>query len=167
MKYSKLEGIQFGIENYIGISEFEGLNNKTKDASLIAAIIGYVEGIIRPGKDKTYFTIAGMYKVKCSSNYILLSVYNLINNNSNVFNYIVNYFNLWHNKDFEEFSYDQYNKNDLKNNFNELISLLWEESYVATNSKDKKVIEVYNLITKGLSDLYMNGEVTQDYCLEN
>ncbi len=155
MTNSKIAGMIFSVDNYVDTSDFEKLIDKTvNNPSLIASIIGCVEGIIQPVKDKNYFTIMGMYKVECSGNYLFLSVYNFIKNNNKLFNYIARYFNLWHGREYEDISYDEYNKMDLSNNFNELTELLWEEGKLASDLNDKAAIEAYNIFCKCLSSLY-------------
>lgn len=155
---SKIKTIEVGVGNYVDISNIESLINKTKNnPSIIAAIVGCIEGIIQTGKDKTYFTFMGIYKIKCSSNYLFISIYNFIKNNNNVFDYIVKYFNLWHGCENEEFTYDEYCMDDLCNNFDGLAALLWEESKLASELNDKEAIEAYNNFSKSLSYLFINS----------
>lgn len=152
---SKIAGILFGVDNYVDVSDFDRLIDKTvNNPSLIAAIIGCIEGIIQPARDKTYFAIMGMYKVECSGSYLFLDVYNFIKDNSRLFDYIVRYFNLWHGCEYEDISYDEYNKRDLSNNFNGLTALLWEESKLASELNDKEAIKAYNMFCKSFSSLY-------------
>lgn len=152
---SKIAGMVFGVDSYIDISDFNSLIDKTENnPSLIAVIVGCIEGIIQPCKEKTHFTIMGMYKVKCRNNYFFMNVYNFIKNNSNILNYIVKYFNLWHGCEYEDISYDEYNKKDLSNNFNELAVLMQEEIKLASDLNDVDAIEAYNMFFKGLSSLY-------------
>lgn len=155
MTNSKIAGMMFCVDNYVDISDFEKLIGKTvNNPSLIAAVIGCIEGIIQPARDKTYFTIMGMYKVECRGNYLFLNVYNFIKNNNKLFNYIARYFNLWHGGENEDISYDEYNKKDLSNNFNALNELLWEESGLASDLNDEAAIEAYSIFRKCFSSLY-------------
>lgn len=155
MRQTKIAAIELDIDNYIEIKDFKNLIKKKVNSSIVAVIIGCVEGIIKPSKDKEYYSFAGMYKVK-NSKYMLLNMYNLINNNKKIYNYIVNYFNLWHNNECEEFSYDEFSRDDLRNNFYELVSLIYEEQSNAQNLNDKKEAEAYNTIISSLSNLFSN-----------
>ncbi len=154
MTNSKVSEMLFCVDNYIDTSDFGKLIGKISDNPwLIATIIGCVEGIIKPARDKTHFTIIGMYKVKCSEGYLFLNIYNSIKNNSKLFNYIVRYFNLWHGNENEDITYDEYNKKDLSNNFMELNELLWEESELASGTNDENAIEAYSVFSKCLFSL--------------
>ena len=79
MANSKIAGMTFFVDDYVDVLDFEKLVDKTEaDPLLIASIIGCVEGIIQPVRDKAYFTVIGMYKVECSDNFLFLSIYNFI-----------------------------------------------------------------------------------------
>ena len=155
MANSKIAGMTFFVDDYVDVLDFEKLVDKTEaDPLLIASIIGCVEGIIQPVKDKAYFTFIGMYKVECSGNYLFLNIYKFIKNNNKIFNYIVKYFNLWHGCENQDISYDDYNKRDLCNNFNQLAELLCDEGKLALELKDDKLAEEYNAFYNALSSLY-------------
>lgn len=156
MRQTKISGIKFSVDNYVEITCFKDLINNKENPYIIAAIIAYVEGIINSNKTNDYYSFANMYKVKCKGNYMFLNIYKFIKNNENAYNYIMNYFNLWHNNNYEEFSYDEFNKNDLSNNFYELVSLLYEERNVAVNLKDNKEAEAYAVIINNLYELLEN-----------
>ncbi len=154
---SKTVAVEFDIENYVEVADFYDLVKTGENAHLVAALTGCIEGIIVPGKENSFFTIAGLSKVKCRDSYLFLDIYRFVSKNRNMFNYIVDYFNLWHNNEYKVFSYDKYNKNDLINNFNELASLLIEERNIASLKNNEAVTEAYDIFNSSLSDLYMSS----------
>lgn len=155
MANSKIAGMTFSVDEYVDILNFEGLVSKTEaNPLLIASVAGFVEGIIQPMRDKKYFTIIGIYKVECRDNYLFLNIYNFIKNNNKIFDYIIKYFNLWHGCENQYFSYDEYNKRDLCNNFNYLAELLYDERKLASKLKNDRIVEQYNEFYSALSSLY-------------
>lgn len=135
--------LEFEIDNYIGISDFEQLINDDTDPYLIAAIIGCVEGNIQLYLDKSYFTFINMYQINCTGNYKFSNVYGLIKRHRNYYDYIVKYFNLWHGNELNDFNYDEYHKNDLNNSFFEISSLIRKELRMAIENNDQDVINMY------------------------
>lgn len=157
MIQSKITGIEFGVDNYVEITSFSELIKDSENSFIMVALIGFIEGIIKLSKDKSYYTFAGIYKVKCS-NYLLMDICSFINNNNKAFDYLINYFNLWHGNEYEEFTYDEYNKVDISDNFYELVSLLWEESNKASELNDETAIKSYNILSNYLTILYMSSK---------
>lgn len=151
MRQTKIAEIEFDVEGYVAISNFKDLIKKIGSPSIAAAIIGCTEGIIKPSYNKSYYSFAGIFKIK-SSSYTFLDICNFINKNKSVYNYIVNYYNLWHSDDYEEFSYDEFNKEDLINNFYELISMLYSERNIALNLDDNKAYEEYSNVIDSFLD---------------
>lgn len=140
--------IKFEIDNYINISDFAQLINDDTDPFLIAAIIGCLEGNIQLNIDKSYFTFINMYKINCTDNYKFSYVYSLIKRHRDYYDYIVKYFNLWHGNEFDYFNYDEYHKNDLNNNFFEIVSLIRDESIMAKENNDQDVINMYSNLSE-------------------
>lgn len=151
MVNSKITGIKFEVEKYIEIYDF----NKTEDRNFWAAIVGCIEGNIQMNKEKSCFTLLGMYNIKCKGKYLFLSIYNFVKTHSEFYNFIVKYFNLWHGGGYEEFTYDEYHKNDLMGNFYMMTDLIFEEMKQADESNDSDVIEKYE-------DFYMNLSLASD-----
>ncbi|NYB75160.1 hypothetical protein HZF24_13510 [Sedimentibacter hydroxybenzoicus DSM 7310] len=137
---SRIAEIVFDVEKYIEIIELNRFNNMF----FVVAAVGIIEGNIQVSKEDNRITLLDIYNVNCkNSDYIFLSLYNLIKSNSDLYNYIVKYFNLWHGREFKEFTYDNYHKNELKNNFNQLISLIYDELKYAIKNKDYETISIY------------------------
>lgn len=137
---SRIAEIAFDVEKYIEINELNRFNNMF----FVVAAVGMIEGNIQVSKEDNRITLLDIYNVSCkNSNYIFLSLYNLIKSNSNLYNYLIKYFNLWHGGEFKEFTYDNYHKIELKNNFNQLISLICDELKYAIKNKDYETISIY------------------------
>ncbi|MDF2949329.1 MAG: hypothetical protein K0R07_1360 [Sedimentibacter sp.] len=156
----KISEVNFFVDNYVNILEIESIELETvADHFYIAAVIGCIEGIIQINKDKDYLTFINMYKIKQSSSYKFMSIYSFIKKNKEYSEYIINYFNIWHGNKYEVFTYDEYNKKDLINNFYELATLLIEERELAKNCNDYEVFNNYNLFCSNLSSM-LSGSVS-------
>lgn len=150
---NKLAEVDFLVDNYVDIIDFDHIKLDTgNDQFYFAALIGCIEGIIQINKNKEYITFLNMYKIKLSSKYKFMSLYNFIKNNNKYYKYIVNYFNIWHGNN-EVFNYDEYNKKDLMRCFYELASLLIEERNLAEICGDKSVLEAYNFFCNNISSV--------------
>ncbi|WP_313341413.1 hypothetical protein [Sedimentibacter sp.] len=137
---SRIAEIVFDVEKYIEIIEFNRFNNMF----FVAAAVGIIEGNIQIFKEDNRITLLDIYNVSCkNSDYIFLSLYNLIKDNSDLYNYIIKYFNLWHGGKLKEFTYDNYHKNELKSNFNHLISLICDELKYAIENNEYETISIY------------------------
>ncbi len=145
MVNSKITVIKFEVEKYIEISDFD----KTDDRNFWAAIVGCIEGNIQINKEKSCFTLLGMYNIKCKEKYLFLSIYDFVKTHSECYNFIIKYFNLWHGGRYEEFTYDEYHKKDLMENFNLMADLIYEEMKQAAEFNDVDVSQKYE-------DFYMN-----------
>lgn len=148
---NKITDVNFFVDNYVNILDFKDLRlgtDNNDDDFYIAAIVGCIEGLIQIKKDKEYLTFINTYKIKLDSKYKFLYLYCFIKNNKKYYEYIVNYFNIWHGNNYDEFTYDAYNKKDLINNFYDLAAMLIEEREIAKNYNDNKVFEAYNFFCK-------------------
>lgn len=145
---SKKAVIELAVDNYINITDFSKLNYDDIDPYLIAAIVGCIEGVIQINKEESYITFIDMYKINCSGDYKFFNIYNLIKKHKDYYNYIVKYFNLWHGNDSKEFTYDEYHKNDLSNNFFEIVSLMIEEKIIAIENNNQDVIHMYSNLSE-------------------
>lgn len=139
MVNSKIGGLKFDIDRYIRFSDFE----KAGDRNFLAAIVGCIEGNIQMDKENSRFILLGMYNIKCRSKYLFLSIYNFIKSNGELCNFIIKYFNLWHGGGYEEFTYDEYHKNELSENFKILEDLIHEEMKQASEFNDSDAIQKY------------------------
>lgn len=137
---SRIGRIVFDVEKYVNTYDFNHFNN----AFLMAAVVGLIEGNIQINKENNFVTFLDIYNIKYSNtDYIFLSMFNLVKNHSEIYRFIVRYFNLWHGGKFEKFIYDNYHKNELKNNFKQLIFLIQEELKFAIKDNRFEVIEIY------------------------
>ncbi len=158
MVRDKIAGVQFFVDNYIDILEYKDIESATddNDPSYIAAVIGCIEGIFQQSNDQQYLTFLNMYKFKTDESYKFLSLYEFIKCHNEYYKYIVNYFNIWHGFKYGVFTYDEFNKKDLLNNFYDLTVLLLEERESAEKSNDKEVFEAYNYFCNKLSSIFLN-----------
>ena len=149
---NKVYGLNFSAEKYIETLDFNDIKLEIDDdANYIVSIVGYIEGIFQINKDKNYLTFINMYKINLSSKYKFYSLFSFIKSHKDCCTYIINYFNTWHGLNNDVFSYDEFNKDDLVNNFYEMAALLLEEKKMAEKDNDTKAIGVYINFCKNLS----------------
>ncbi|MGD9569554.1 MAG: hypothetical protein AB7V48_14795 [Sedimentibacter sp.] len=152
-----ISGVNFSVDNYVEILDFKDIKlDIDNDTCFIASILGCIEGIIQINKDKNYLTFLNMYKIKLRSKYKFYSLYYFIKDHEEYFKYIINYFNTWHGQKNEVFSYDEFNKKDLINNFYELAALLFEEKKMAEKDNDTNAMDEYINFCRNLSLLLDN-----------
>ena len=138
------------VDTYVNINEFKDIMlDIGSDTFYFAAAIACIEGIIKINKD--HLTFLGMYKIKLNNNYKFLGLYNFLKNNTKYYEYIVNYFNVWHSNKNELFSYDEYNKMDLIKNYYELECQLIEERELAKFSENDKILDAYSFFCNNLT----------------
>lgn len=140
MLKSRIAQITFDVEKYVEIEEFGHFNN----IFLATAAVGIIEGNIQISKEDNRITLLDIYNVSCkNSDYIFLSLYKLIRSSRKLCSFIARYFNLWHGGKSEEFTYDSYHKNELKNNFDRLMSLIYDELSLAVENNEYETISMY------------------------
>jgi hypothetical protein len=141
------------MERYVSFIDFEDIMNNMEcdDPFYVASIVACMESVVQ--LDKEFMTFINMFSIKYNSNYKFYSLYELIKNNSKLYNYIVKYFNLWHMGKHEVFSFDEYSKSDLLSNYYELASLVMEEREYARISNDKEIYDFYNLLCGYIDEL--------------
>lgn len=154
-----IAGLNFSVDNYIEIIEFEDikLDIDDNDPYYIASIVGWLEGIFQISADKNYLTFLNMYKINLNSSYKFYGIYSFIKSHKECYNYIIKYFNTWHGRKNEIFTYDEYNKKDLTNNFYKLSALLLKEKELAERCNDMKAMAAYNLFCRNLSSFLVNS----------
>lgn len=146
---SRIGRIVFDIEKYVNIHDFNHFTN----GFLMAAAAGMIEGNIQINKKHNFVTLLDIYNIEFSNtDFIFLSMFNLVKNHSEIYNFIVKYFNMWHSGKFDKFTYDNYHINDLKNNFNELVFLIQEELKCAIKDNNYEVVGIYEGFIDGLAE---------------
>ncbi|WP_326910034.1 hypothetical protein [Sedimentibacter sp. MB31-C6] len=162
--------MEFIVDNYLSISNFELLlnyihENTTQDEiynkHLLITIIGCIEGNIQLELQNNSFhmyfngyNIDGKDKIDCD-NYILSSIYNNIKVNSDLNDFIIKYFDLWHgHNENSDFLYDKYHKDYLKENFQILLYAIKEDIKKAGNIKDNDNLNKYQLLLNDLIDKF-------------
>lgn len=176
--------IKFTADRYIKFSDFTNLYesckdiikmldtkhneiyNSYKDQYLLATIVGCIEGNIQIDvHDNSWHFWLGQYEASCKldgnykTKYMLLSIYGFVKNHIEYYDFIVKYYNLWHEIDcFDnpEFVYDEYHIQDIQKNFNQLICIIDEDVEKARNPYDYSVVETYKTIYVSLMRLFNN-----------
>lgn len=166
----KIKEIRFTVDEYIKYSYFNNLyeyfiemmdikdNNVYSSVNkyLLASVVACIEGnvYINFQKKSWYFWSLGKNEIVnncCSNSYLLLSIYDYVKSNKDSFDFITNYFNLWHANKNQEFVYDKFHKKELNENFLQLICIIKEDIKTAINRSDIYVIEIlcklYDMLT--------------------
>lgn len=142
------------VENYIEINDFNDLLIETKiNPAVLTALVGCIEGIITPSEDKSYFTFFEVNKKDNLCEFLFQDIYKFIKDNKIVYNHIVNYFNMWHGKEIDMFTYDDYHIQDIINNIFKLKLYLDEEYEMAKKNENKYTIILYEQSLRLLSML--------------
>lgn len=149
MLTNKTKVTGFCVDGYVDINEFNDIKlEAVNDPFYYAAVIGCIEGIVQINKE--HLTFLNMYEIKLNSRYKFIELYAFLKSNKKYFEYIVNYFNLWHSGSNELFTYDEYSKDDLTKNFYELSYALTEEKKIAEGYKDARIVQAYNFFCSNI-----------------
>lgn len=163
MAYQRVDEINFTVDEYIKYSYFNNLyenfiekmdlkyynNFSYSNKCLLAAIVACIEGQINidlQNKSWNFYNLDKNYILNNNSknSYVLLNIYEFIKSNKDFLDFITKYFNLWHENKNSEFTYDKFHKKDLKENFQQLISIIQEDIKKAKNESDEHVDEIYS-----------------------
>lgn len=155
------------IEAYIKTSDFDKLlfiskcksnaNAKEEDVEynqLIASFVACIEGNIEIDfKNKLLCFWLGEYNVNLriddrnSNKYFFEIISNLVKLDRDFYSYIKKYFNLWHQNNDSEFTYDKYHRKELANNLKNLLYLLNDDLEKLNKSNDiNKYNEISNIV---------------------
>lgn len=187
MLYQSIGNNNFAVDEYIKFYDFDNLyenfknfmemidskNNENhhsyNDKFLLATVVGCIEGNIQIDmKNNSWYIWLGQYKSSGildsnqKSQYILLSIYEFIKNHLEFYDFIIKYYNLWHksNKhEDHEFIYDKYHKQDIQENFQQLLNIINEDIKKARNIMDNYATEPYKILCGTLVSLFSNPKL--------
>ncbi|MEL7647429.1 MAG: hypothetical protein AAGU76_05020 [Sedimentibacter sp.] len=155
----------FPVERYIEITDFERLFDDSISGGngrfLAASLAGCIEGNIQLCVTKKIWSAwLGYNEICCEPingkpRYTFLSIYNFVKSNKCFFDFLVRYFNLWHGKEFSEFTYDSYHIGELKENYKHLVRMINHDLEQAVKNKDQEVLERYRIIISHINFVLM------------
>jgi len=157
--YIKFSGFDSIFENFVYKMDLKDKNQcYISNKYLFATIVACIEGNILIDDINNSWNIWLMQvnsELECSSKstYILLNIYEFVKSNNEFFNFITEYFNLWHENNISEFTYDKYHKKDLEENYSLLAYIVKEGIEKARNGKEENVEKIYNK----LYDILLNA----------
>lgn len=154
-----------------GLEKEQNCNNYILniDKTLLLVIVACIEGNIDLDVNNNSWNIwIGVNNIKNKvdykgeNTYMLLSIYNFIKSNKGISNYIIEYFNLWHNKDDnDEFTYDKYHIDNIRENFSKLISIIKKDINKALTKKDSQVINTYSILNNVINKTFQSAVLSK------
>lgn len=180
----KTNNINFVADKYIEISDFDNLyeifknfidmldsNHKEEyhlynDKFLLATVVGCIEGNIQIDmKNNLWYIWFGQYEAsgKLDNNqeqpYLFHNIYDVIKNNVEFYDFIIKYYNLWHESNNPEFTYDKYHIQDIQKNFHQLIYIINLDIKNEKNIMSNYIIEPYKTLYATLIGLFSNPKL--------
>jgi len=168
--------MSFDINKYIEISDFGKMNlfneynneynneeRQIVNSFLNACIIGCIEGNIKMClENKSCVTWLGDCDINFLPDprhpkYVFLSIYSFVKSNCTYYNFIKKYFDLWHSKEQSYFTYDEYHKIELNNNFQKLLKLINTDIEQALEINDYETVNLYNSLHNKLISSFANN----------
>lgn len=154
MAVSSVIDFELILESYVEIEEFHVLAQKAKiNTSTLAALVGYIEGIITISDDKRYMKFFEINKRNVLGKYLVQDIVRFVDDNTNIYEHIVNYFNLWHGKTHDYLTYDDFHLQEMMNNIYALKIYLDEDYKLAVEKGDKSIIELCSQARRDISNL--------------
>lgn len=155
MALNFLDEHSYLINEYLEISDFDTLCNIFLDVPyvdkyMISAFVAYLEGHIIVDLNTNLWYLSSFKKILILHNnvepsYFFISIYNYIKSNEVFYDFIIKYFNLWHGKENACFQYDKFHKNELINNFKNMIYLINHDiNSLEQDENNKKYINMFN-----------------------
>jgi len=170
-KFNSFDNLYERFKNYIENLDFgkDVAYRLYYDKHLLAAVVGCIEGNIRIDvKNSSWYIWYGDNRVshkidgKNKFPYILFSICQFLKCNVEYYNFIIKYFNLWHNaKECEnsEFSYDEYHFLDMQDNYKQLMTTLNMDIRNAGNNDDSYFAFSYEALCSVLMTLFHRHDV--------
>ncbi|MGB4437674.1 MAG: hypothetical protein WBJ13_00310 [Sedimentibacter sp.] len=166
--------ISFDINKYIKISDFGKMNlfneysikngeQQIVNSCLNACIIGCIEGNIEIClENRSCSTWLGARNISFLPDpkhpkYLFFSIYSFVKSNCTYYNFIKKYFDLWHSKEQSNFTYDDYHKIELNNNFQKLLKLINTDIEQALEINDYEAVNFYNSLHRRLTSVFANN----------
>lgn len=167
-----VDKIKFKTEEYIDVAYYDMLCERFAQKMetrvidsiyftnkyLTAAIVACIEGHIYLDADNNswYSWMFDIRKKPESENaYLILNIYEFIEQNNEFFDFITKYFNLWHDVEVDsEFIYDVNHRQDLERNYRDLIYVIEKDIKTAKRKKDNYIVELYNSLGNALINTF-------------
>lgn len=166
-QYMKFSDFDLLYEGFVDIIDYEDkINCCLGNKYLLSAIIGCIEGTIEINiKENSWHIWLGQHRASSKldgnfeSTYMLINIYQFIENHIGAYDFIFKYYNLWHKldrNDNKEFMYDKYHIQYIQENYRQLMLMINIDIEKAKNIMDDYVFEMYKALYATLIRLFSN-----------